>query len=382
MKWVCVGQAMGSGRGKPKPKKTELDGKMYDHVTKVFITEQHSVMLGWNEDDDPQDVVDSFAALYSLTEDLKYQVFEFVKPKTNPNAIAARKEREKREKLAAAMRHVPNWEKFGFQLFADTSKLGPMRKRLQKTLDAKADATATEKKGFALMMSNLENTSQYHSSKFTADERSFIVSALQWKGKDLLPVLDALRVLMQHADAVKTLSEDSKVRELLLAHLNDPAATKHQLMLSLRVLANLVARRPRADKERKHGEAPQDVVQFITSAVAGSTRCVDTKADLPVRTAATVFLSNVICWIGMNKVKADALTKSIVDICIPALLAGGGKSNMIYYLLVATASAARLKPEIKAYIAPKVTGVPAAVKGALTQSVVEALADFRKVFGV
>eukprot|EP00466_Bigelowiella_natans_P012309 jgi/Bigna1/68990/fgenesh1_pg.7_\ len=232
MKWVLVGEAMGRGydmmlyyhqqmplplpplptphlsRGKPKPKKTELDGQFYDHVTKVFITEQQSVMLGWNIDDDPRDVVDHFAALYSLTEDLKYQVYQFVAPKTDPQAT----------------RHVPSWTKHGFKLFADTSKLAPMRKRLAKSIESDSSFSAN---AFKVLMANMENVSKYHSSAFSQEEAGLVKKMLVWKGTKIPPLLDAFRILMLEKAPKRTIFTAFLLRRIILQKIAEERGLQH-----------------------------------------------------------------------------------------------------------------------------------------------------------
>mmetsp|Transcript_18307 Transcript_18307/g.44941 ORF Transcript_18307/g.44941 Transcript_18307/m.44941 type:complete len:742 (-) Transcript_18307:129-2354(-) len=375
MKWILVGHAMGQGR-KRKAKKTELDGKDYDHVTKVFITEQQSVMLGWNVDDDPRDVVDNFAALYSLTEDLKLQVYQFVAPKTDPQAIAMRKERERRERIQALTKHVPNWQKHGFKLFADTSKLGPMRKRLDKILTSKSE----DKKGFQALMSTLENTSKYHSSPFSEGELAALNKMLKWTGKEVLPALDALRIVMQHAEGVRQVSQSNEIKQAVLGHLRDPNASKHQLMLSLRALANMVARRPRTENERKEGKAPTEIVEFFQNAVKCTANCLSVSKDDNVRTAGCVFLSNVICWIGMNKIKATSLMNEVIDILSLVLMTPEAKEGVLYYGLVAVTSAGMVDDEIKIYAQQKLARASKLVESSnKTQAVIEAFEDFRKI---
>jgi len=382
LKWVLVGQAMGSGRGKPKPKKTKLDGKEYDHVTKVFITESQSVMLGWNVDDDPRDVVDSFATLYSLPEDLKQQVYNFVAPKTNPQAIAARKERERKERVANATRHVPVHVKVGMKLFSDTKNISAMKSRLRQTL-TKHSATKSQLEAFSLLMSTIENTSKYHSSSFTKAEKEIVLTMIEWKGKEVLAVLDSLRLLMQHADAIKTLSKDPKLQIKLLSFISDPNAPKFQLALSFRVLANYVGRRPRTEMERKKIGAPLEIKNFFKDAVAATTTILHTSNDKTVLSAGCVFLCNLICWMGTSSLDTPQLAIQIVDALIPVLVAGKGPGNSLYYALVAVASAAMAFEEIKKHASEKAKSVKSAVTGAQgkSQAVIEALEDFVKVFG-
>eukprot|EP00468_Gymnochlora_sp_CCMP2014_P003476 CAMPEP_0167749038 /NCGR_PEP_ID=MMETSP0110_2-20121227/5176_1 /TAXON_ID=629695 /ORGANISM="Gymnochlora sp., Strain CCMP2014" /LENGTH=753 /DNA_ID=CAMNT_0007634129 /DNA_START=45 /DNA_END=2306 /DNA_ORIENTATION=+ len=383
-KWDCVGQAMGSGKRKPKAKKTVLNGKEYDHVTKVFITNEHSVMLGWNVDDDPRDVVENFSRLYNLTDDLSHQVYQFVAPKTDPALIRARKDRERIQARERATKHVPNWQKFGMRMFPSTTNVAAMKKRLQKALNA-GTAVESDKQAFLLLMSNIENTSKYHTSPFTGGEHKVVLKMVdEFKDKDLLATLDCLRILMQHAAAVSALSGDLKVRKLLLDSLRASGSSKSMLTLTMRVLANLVARRPRTELERKNGIVAADIEKFILDAVSLTGRCVDKKAPASVQVSASVFLANVICWMGSNKIDAMKIVKAVVDIIVPTLKNPGGNAGSNYYYLVAIASAARLNEKALEYIAPLVKIVPEVFSQLPTQTdaVQEAYSDFKKTFSI
>lgn len=381
MKWILVGQAM-SRASKPKPQKTMLDGKAYDHVSTVFITEQHSVKLGWNVDDDPIEVVNNFAALYNLGPDLKTQVYNFVAPKTDPQACAARKERERRERIARAMKHCPSYEKFGFHTFSDTGKLAAMRKRIEGSA-ARAGITEGQKReALDKMLDNVAATSMYHASNFSRDEANVAVQLLNsLDGKDVLPVLDLFRVLMMHASACAALQANQAVRAALLKRLNDPAATKHALMLTLRVLANLVARRPRSEGERKRTGAPPALKAFVGSAVrAAAVRCADSKAAPAVVVANAVFMSNVVCWMGMTGETDVPVTRSISDALLSTLQLQQTKPGALYYAAVGIGSASILCAQTKAYVATKLGTALLAVSTSADKPTLEAIEDVKKIF--
>jgi phospholipase A-2-activating protein len=63
--WIEIGEAIGQSN------KSTLDGVQYDHVTEVYLTEHQKVKLGFNKDDDPNQIVEQFMALYSIPMDMK-----------------------------------------------------------------------------------------------------------------------------------------------------------------------------------------------------------------------------------------------------------------------------------------------------------------------
>jgi hypothetical protein len=112
--------------------------------------------------------------------------------------------------------------------------------------------TGDELKTFRLLFENIRDLTQYHSAPFTAGEQTVVKKLLQWPTEHILPIMDAVRVLMMHNVANQALGSDESVQNLLLPHVKAGKAMgkeTHQILM-FKIVSNWVAKRQRSPTER------------------------------------------------------------------------------------------------------------------------------------
>lgn len=89
--------------------------------------------MGFNRDDDPNEVTDRFCALYSIPADMRQQIYDFVAPKVDMAAVAARQSAMQASAAAAIKLHqVPSWATGGFEMYG-TANFAAMEKKIMET---------------------------------------------------------------------------------------------------------------------------------------------------------------------------------------------------------------------------------------------------------
>merc|ERR1712176_676481 len=93
---------------------------------------------------------------------------------------------------------------------------------------------------------------------------------LRWPTKKVLPILDMLRMLMLHQDAVDKLITNNKIiRELIISHIsNDEECTGSMQMIVSRLLSNYLAKRKRSKEERNENKYPGEILEFLQEALS------------------------------------------------------------------------------------------------------------------
>merc|ERR1712130_664305 len=93
---------------------------------------------------------------------------------------------------------------------------------------------------------------------------------LKWPSNKVLAVLDMIRMLMLHQDAVdKLITNNVKIRELILSHIgNDEACNGSMQMIVSRLLSNYLAKRKRSKEERLESKYPLQILEFLQEALS------------------------------------------------------------------------------------------------------------------
>ena len=273
--WIEIGEAMGStGTNGPTKAKSKLDGVEYDFVSDVWLDESHKVQLGFNADDDPEEVTNRFCALYQIPADMRQQILDFVIPKVDMAAVIRKKE----EAAAAAsapkivLHQVPSWSSGSFETYAQAN-IQAMEKKITETNSllasqghASAITNSEELKNFRALFDTIRDVTSYHSSPFSASELTVFRKFLHWPTEHILPIMDAFRVLMMHHQANQSMGGDEQLHQLLFDHVKaGKAAGKdtHQILM-LKIVANWIAKRQRASSERSEpASVPEPVLNYI-----------------------------------------------------------------------------------------------------------------------
>lgn len=132
--WIEIGEALGSsGSNGPQKGRSKLEGKEYDFVSDIWLTEEQKVQLGFNADDDPDEVVDRFCSLWQIPADMRSQIYEFVAPKVDMEAVAMRKSRQSASAAKqVVLQQVPSWTSGSFEMYAQMN-FQAMEKKISET---------------------------------------------------------------------------------------------------------------------------------------------------------------------------------------------------------------------------------------------------------
>lgn len=259
--WVELGEALGAGGGNggngPQQARSKIDGVEYDFVSDIYLTDEHKVKLGFNADDDPEEVTDRFCALYSVPHDMRQQILDFVRPKCDPVAGAQRKSQQ--EAAAAkkiVLQQVPSWTSGSFETYSQANIVA-MEKKIRETNAALSEQqhphalTGESLKSLNALFESIRDPTQFHVAPFTAGEVAAVKHLMQWPTEHILPVLDCVRVLMVHAGANQALGADEQMHTLMFQHVNEGKKDTHKI-LAIKIVSNWVAKRTRSPSERSH----------------------------------------------------------------------------------------------------------------------------------
>jgi hypothetical protein len=125
---------MGSaGTNGPQQARSKYEGKEYDFVSDVYLTDEHVVKLAFNADDDPEEVTERFSTIYQVPADMRQQILDFIKPKCDKAAG----ERRKAAAAAAAipkivLLQVPSWISGSFETYSQLNHQA-MEKKLRES---------------------------------------------------------------------------------------------------------------------------------------------------------------------------------------------------------------------------------------------------------
>jgi phospholipase A-2-activating protein len=272
-RWDEIGAAVGQ-----RAKRPTLDGQEYDHIVQIDVGPPiNHIPLGFNRDDDPQEVAEKFCERHKIEKihvtDIKNHLLQFA----DPTARAKRLE-EEGQKKSKMLRNIPCWKAESYYLDAKIEVAKMKSKALENNLELEAQKNpnamnAKDLVVFEAICNMIKEPGSFHLDHlYTAEMETLIQSKLlNWPVQMVIPVLDALRVMMAHSGGVQ-IGESTDVRTQLLAYL-EGGFQKIPSLLIMRGVSNWVAKRKKpVDSESKISE---DIVQFLTrtcSSVAPAAR--------------------------------------------------------------------------------------------------------------
>lgn len=367
--WIEIGEAMGaSGSNGPSRGKAKLDGKEYDFVSDIWLTEEQKVQLGFNADDDPTEVTDRFCALYQIPADMRQQIYEFVEPKIDQERLAMRRSAAMQVDATprVVLQQVPSWTTGSFETYTGANHQAMETKLIQTNAQMVQGknphgVTGDELKTFRVLLENLKDTMAYHSAGFSAGEIAIVKKMVQWPTEHVLAVMDAMRVLMLHLAANAALGGDAQVHTHLLAHVQASRATgkeTHQILM-LKIVSNWLAKRQRSQGERSDPPTvPKDVVDYLSAVLAAMEPAAGAESSENLATAYVMLLHNIVLWLGRIKLAESELYPQIASGLCDLLHHKRSQKIQFYALLtigsIAYASTAA-RDQLKATFSPTFT---------------------------
>ena len=297
--WVEVGAVMGKkGGGGGGGGKQLLDGREYDNITEVYISDTQSVKLGINRDDDPLEVADRFCAMYDLPADAKGQIVAHVRPLTDERLSAERKRREADEADAAALKQVPGWLRGGAEVYATMNAKG-MRDKITEGNSALQSLTPADLKVLNGLIDELSIAQTLHAVEWSRDRTRVIVKMLQWPSEWSVAVMDCVRVAMVSSGGVELLGEDEEVHRLLRQQVE--RGKEVHLLLYVKTMCNYIAKRKRSKTERATPPSVDSAVltRLLTAltAIGAAVRGSGAGSER-VWEGYVSLLHNVVSWLG------------------------------------------------------------------------------------
>jgi len=342
--WVKVGLAVGKKQAKPN-----INGVDYDFVTDVQV-DKRSIKLGFNKWQDPVDVARKFCVRYGIQVDEAQQIIQHLRPMADP--VARQKYlMEQEEKKKAALQLIPTHKVCRYELSAKWEPAKMKAKILEFNesllLDESAFDVKSNEEVFEELMLIIEQKGKFHSSKISHSITAMVLKLLNWPTKHILPILDMCRVLCLHADFCAKTAVTKEFRQLILNHLESDDKTHLHDMITCRMIANYLAKRPRSDKER-HGHYEPELGEFI-SEVVDSVSEIASSEKQSLRTAYVFLCLNVILWVAKLKIDSSSLFLVMASgLC--EVLAYPNKDAVIYYSISILGTMGFVLPEAKLQI--------------------------------
>eukprot|EP01083_Nonionella_stella_P295466 1004226_1 len=350
-KWNKVGLAMGealtdadtSTISSGSRRKTTLDGVEYDHVTHIYVTEDRHESLGFNVDDDPQEVAIAFCDRHAVDRSSVSEILSHLQPLADPIARSQRLKREAAERRRE-FRQIPSWKRYSFELYTTVNALAMKNKILEFNTELIAANHFAAVSSDSIDMNFLENLlatvakpANFHVGSFALPLKKMALRLMSWPGDKMLPVLDMLRVLMCHAGACAELGSDSEFRTRLAA-LQKSAdgaadeATEKRWMLTSRLLGNWVAKRNQSDAEQCGKECPRDVLDFLTEMVQ-NVRGASRSPSKAVHSSLVMFLHNVMFWFCKFNFESSDIYDIAAD-CLIEVLKEERSDKVTFYAML------------------------------------------------
>jgi len=323
----------------------------------VYLTDTHKVQLGFNADDDPAEVTDRFCTIYQVPADMRSQIYEFVAPKCDPVAGAAKKARLAEESAQRVeLQQVPSWTSGGFEIYSQAN-IQAMEKKIRETnqmLIEQQNSAAIQGDGLKhlnALFDSLRDPTQYHVAPFSSGEVSIVRQLLQWPTEHILPILDCVRLLMVHAGANEALGGDPQLMQQMFNHVktgNKPGKDTHKILL-IKAICNWLAKRQRTDGERAApATIPQPVFNGVMMALTELRDTTSTENE-NLAVAFVMLMHNIICWFGRLRIDTSELYGHVVESCIK-LLQRKRNSKIQFYALLTIGSIAYASNSSKAGI--------------------------------
>jgi hypothetical protein len=228
------------------------------------------------------------------------------------------------------------------------------------TIDPKYILDEKDLKTLDVLMNTLETQVTYHSGPFSQAEHDLIIKLLHWPTSNILPVLDAFKVLMCHsnANAAISISTSPEIMKMFFRHSNpnQPQVTANHTAIALKALGNWVGKRAKSAGERADpATVPADVMACIMQCLDQYAECVSHKEE-KVRSAYAMFAYNVINWYGRLNIKqlGDQEENEVFMVVATAVLeilnnsfsssqnsseSKGGSDKLFFYALLTVGSA-------------------------------------------
>ena len=389
--WVEVGAVMGKkgGGGGGGGGRQVLDGKEFDNITEVYISDTQSVRLGINRDDDPLDVADRFCALYDLPADAKGQIVAHVRPMTDERLIAERKRREADEADAAALKQVPGWLRGGAEVYATMNAKG-MRDKITEANTALQSLTAAEVKTVNGVIEELSIAQTLHAVEWSRERTRVVVKTLQWPSEWSVAVLDCVRVAMVSSGGVESLGEDDEVHRLLRQQVE--RGKEVHLLLYVKTMCNYIAKRKRSKSERA---TPPSVDAAVLARLLTSLTTVQAALRGSAATNEKVWegyvmlLHNVVSWLGRIGVDGGGVADvydCVVSSVVEGLADGRRSSKVEYYGLLCVGSIVyavkRLRDVVVGKYGKELRAIVERAKSNDNPAVREVAADVERLYGL
>jgi len=342
--WVKVGLAMGKKQAKP-----QVDGIEYDFVTDVQI-DKRSIKLGFNKWQDPVDVARKFCVRYGIQVDEAPQIIQHLLPMAD--AVARKRYlMEEEQKKNEALRLIPTHKVCRYELSAKWAPSKMKAKILEFNgsllLDENAFDVKSNEEVFDELMEIIAEKGKFHNSKISHSINDMVLKLLKWPTKHILPILDMCRVLCLHSDFCAKIAVTKEFRQSILNHLESEDKTPLHDMITCRMIANYLAKRPRTDKERQ-GHYEPELGEFI-SEVVDSVCDIASSEKQSLRTAYVFLCLNVILWVAKLKIDSSSLFLVMASgLC--EILGYPNKDAVMYYSISILATMGFVLPEAKLQI--------------------------------
>lgn len=344
--WVEVGEAIGQGGGgvTGQTGKTKLNGKEYDYVTEIYITDTYAVKVGFNRDDDPDDIANAFIATHGISPDNKHDIVAHITPMVDMNAVRMKQQRSQSEALSQQLKHSPSWLLGGgYQMFTDITKLQQMSQRLQQSnttlhdSDNIAALNDTQLPHLLSMLHKIEKPTAYHTFSITPDELNVLSKLLEWPQSDILPVLDFTRVMMLITKIHERYTTDTSFYNRVICAAEN--GTDTHITLLHKIVCNYISKRPRSAPERVNPPSiPANVNEFITHVLTlTASKLNNTTKDTMVESYAFL-LHNIIIWFGRSRISNDDVFLLVASAAINIVIHPTVKQKPLYYSLMTLAS--------------------------------------------
>lgn len=253
--WEELGPAIGQA-GESEENKEE-NAVAFDHIVTIDGGPGVGALkLGFNKDDDPEEVAKRFCDANGFDRGHVPDIVAHLSQFADPVARQRKAEQESNDELVKLV-NVPCWKVDSYQIHSK-SNLKAMEDTIIEFNGSVMNALdSDEMDTFKALMNILKDSTNYSNNQtFTVEMQNVVLKLIQWPSDRIVPVLDLCRVLMLHTGGVHLFDAKSFQTELVR---NTNISEKTQAMLLCTLITNGFAKRSKSSLEV---EMSSGIVEF------------------------------------------------------------------------------------------------------------------------